>query len=188
MNSQVMNNQVRPSAGLVERAKAGDDGAFDELVKNHERDVFRLALKVLGNYELALDASQETFLRAWRALPRFRGDSSISTWLHRITVNTSLSIRKRALRNKACDIEESAHLLESDSESPEAAGERVELSERLRRALAQLTPLQRQIVVMKDVEGYSHKEVASVQNISVGASKVRLHRARAALRDLVSRE
>lgn len=183
-----MSNSPQLQDGLIERARAGDDHAFDELVKHHQRDVFRLALKVLGNYELALDASQETFLRAWRALPRFRGDSSISTWLHRITVNTSLSIRKRAQRNTAGDIDDSAYLLESESESPEAAGERLELADRLRRALGQLTPSQRQIVVMKDVEGYSHAEVARAQNISVGASKVRLHRARAALRDLVSRD
>ena len=77
---------------LLERARGGDEGAFSELVRNHQHEVFTLALRLLGNYELAADASQETFIRAWRALPRFRGDSALSTWLHRITVNTSWTL------------------------------------------------------------------------------------------------
>lgn len=171
---------------LVERAKEGDERAFSELMRLHQRDVFKLALKLLGNYELALDASQETFIRAWRALPRFRGDSAISTWLHRITVNTSFNVSKKAKRHRTLELNDEG--IEADGESPEEAGERVELTERLRNALGQLAPNLRVVVVMKDLQGYSHAEVAKALSISVSAAKVRLHRARRALREMLSRE
>ena len=108
---------------LIERAQNGDERAFDELVRAHQRDVFKLALKLLGNYELALDASQETFIRAWRALPRFRGDSTISTWLHRITVNTSFNLSKKAQRHRTFQLGDQDERLESSDETPEEAGE-----------------------------------------------------------------
>ena len=173
---------------LIERAQSGDEKAFNELVRLHQREVFRLALKLLGNYELARDASQETFLRAWRALPRFRGYAALSTWLHRITVNTSFNVRKRAQRHRATALEDVREPVDERAASPEAAGERIELNQRLRAALAQLTPSQRQVVVLKDIDGLSHAEVAQAEGISVAAAKVRLHRARRSLRDIVSRD
>jgi len=173
---------------LIERAQNGDERAFDELVRAHQRDVFKLALKLLGNYELALDASQETFIRAWRALPRFRGDSTISTWLHRITVNTSFNLSKKAQRHRTIQLGDQDERLECSGETPEEAGERIELSARLRSALSQLAPNLRDVVVMKDVQGYSHAEDAKMLSISVGAAKVRLHRARVALREMLGRD
>ncbi len=172
--------------GLIDRAKAGDEAAFGELVRTHQPEVFRLALKLLENYELALDASQETFLRAWRALPRFRGEAAISTWLHRITVNTSFSVRRRALRHAATPFDEAAHDFQSSDDLAEDTTDRLVLADRLRRALNQLPPVQRQLVMMKDVQGYSHAQLAAAQNITISASKVRLHRARRALRDLLA--
>ena len=173
---------------LLERARGGDEGAFSELVRNHQHEVFTLALRLLGNYELAAAASQETFIRAWRALPRFRGDSALSTWLHRITVNTSWTLGKRAQRHSTATLDEALHHDEDSSPGPESSAETAELGGRLRSAVSELPDPQRAVVVLKDVYGWSHAEVAKALDISVTAAKVRLHRARQKLKATLWRE
>ena len=171
---------------LVARARKGDRAAFAALVRAHQNEVYTLARRLVGDPHLASDIAQEALIRAWRALPGFRGDSQLSTWLHRITVNTAWTHRKRALRHRATSIEDLLDLAAPDGpESPETAGEILELRGRLRAALDRLPEAQRQVVVMKDVYGWSHAEIAEAMDISVTAAKVRLHRARARLaRDL----
>jgi len=171
---------------LVARAQKGDRAAFAALVRAHQNEVYTLARRLVGDPHLAADIAQEALIRAWRALPRFRGDSQLSTWLHRITVNTAWTHRKRAQRHRATPIEDVLDLAAPEGpESPETAGEILELRGRLRAALDRLPEAQRQVVVMKDVYGWSHAEIAEAMGISVTAAKVRLHRARARLaRDL----
>ena len=167
---------------LVARARKGDRAAFAALVRVHQNEVYTLARRLVGDPHLASDIAQEALIRAWRALPGFRGDSQLSTWLHRITVNTAWTHRKRALRHRATSIEDLLDLAAPDGpESPETAGEILELRGRLRAALDRLPEAQRQVVVMKDVYGWSHAEIAEAMDISVTAAKVRLHRARARL-------
>lgn len=167
---------------LVARARKGDRAAFAALVRAHQNEVYTLARRLVGDPHLASDIAQEALIRAWRALPGFRGDSQLSTWLHRITVNTAWTHRKRALRHRATSIEDLLDLAAPDGpESPETAGEILELRGRLRAALDRLPEAQRQVVVMKDVYGWSHAEIAEAMDISVTAAKVRLHRARARL-------
>ena len=168
---------------LLDRARDGDESAFSELVRIHQHEVFTLALRLLGNYELAADAAQETFIRAWRALPRFRGDSALSTWLHRITVNTSWTLGRRAQRHSTSDLDEAILVREEPHRSPESAAENAELRSRLRHAVGELPAPQRAVVVLKDIYGWSHAEVARALDISVTAAKVRLHRARRRLKD-----
>ena len=171
---------------LVVRAQSGDRAAFAALVRAHQDEVFTLARRLVGDPHMAADIAQETLVRAWRALPSFRGDSKLSTWLHRITVNTAWTHRDRARRNAALaleDVREQPSIPGPDD--PEVAGELLELRGRLRTALDRLPEGQRQVVVMKDVYGWSHQEIADSMGISVTAAKVRLHRARARLaRDL----
>ena len=135
---------------------------------------------------MASDVAQEAMIRAWRALPRFRGDAKLSTWLYRITVNTAWTHKKRAKRLQISPIDEYHDIAGPiDSTHPEVAGEIVELRQRLRDALDQLPDAQREVVVLKDIYGWSHAEIAEAMGISVTAAKVRLHRARARLaRDL----
>lgn len=173
---------------LLDRARNGDEGAFTELVRHHQHDVFTLAFRLLGNYELAADAAQETFIRAWRALPRFRGDAALSTWLHRITVNTSWTLGRRAQRHSAATLEEATLLNDEHAPSPESSAETRELGGRLRSAVAELPDPQRAVVVLKDIYGWSHAEVAKALDISVTAAKVRLHRARQKLKEKLWRE
>lgn len=167
---------------LIARAQGGDRAAFAALVRAHQNEVYTLARRLVGDPHLAADIAQETLIRAWRALPRFRGDAALSTWLHRITVNTAWTHKKRARRNSAVSIDEIADLAEiPGADAPEIAGELMELRDRLRIGLEALPRSQRQVVILKDVYGWSHAEIASSMDISVTAAKVRLHRARARL-------
>lgn len=171
---------------LIARAQGGDRAAFAALVRAHQDEVYTLARRLVGDPHLAADIAQETLVRAWRALPKFRGDSKLSTWLHRITVNTAWTHRDRARRNAAIPLDEVAERAALPGpDDPETAGELLELRGRLRSALNRLPEGQRQVVVMKDVYGWSHAEISEAMGITVTAAKVRLHRARARLaRDL----
>ena len=188
-----MSNQGRPSQverqrelELIGRAKRGDRAAFAVLVREHQDEVYTLARRLVGDPHLASDIAQEALIRAWRALPKFRGDSKFSTWIYRITVNTAWTHKKRARRLHGSSIEEHEDLpAPVDSRHPEVAGEILELRERLRQALDRLPDSQREVVVLKDIYAWSHAEIADSLGISVTAAKVRLHRARARLaRDL----
>lgn len=171
---------------LIARAREGDRAAFAALVRAHQDEVYTLARRLVGDPHLASDVAQEAFIRAWRALPSFRGDAKLSTWLYRITVNTAWTQKKRASRHRGSPLDEFTEVVDtSEAHVPERAGETMELRNRLRAALARLPDSQREIVVMKDIYGWTHGEIAEAAGISVAAAKVRLHRARARLaRDL----
>lgn len=176
----------RTESELVDRARRGDKGAFAALVRAHQDEVYTLARRMVGDPHLAADVAQESLIRAWRALPRFRGDSRLSTWLYRITVNTAHTHRKRARRHAGPSLDEFHELpAPEDASHPVFAGEILEIRDRLRTALDRLPPGQREVVVLKDIYGWSHAEIAETIGISETAAKVRLHRARAKLaRDL----
>lgn len=171
---------------LIARAQKGDRAAFAALVRAHENEVYTLARRLVGDPHLASDVAQETMIRAWRSLPKFRGDAALSTWLHRITVNTAWTHKRRAKRHATYSIDDYTEMPAlPGAEHPEIAGEIQELRGRLRHALDNLAASHRQVIVLKDVYGWSHAEIAEAMDISVTASKVRLHRARARLaRDL----
>lgn len=167
---------------LIARAQSGDKAAFGALVREHSDMVYTLSRRLVGDPHLAADVAQETMIRAWRALPKFRGDARLSTWLHRITVNTAWTHKKRAKRHQGTSLDDIGELAApGDAQNPEFAGEIAELRGSLRAALDSLPEAQRQIVVMKDVYGWSHAEIADSTGITVTAAKVRLHRARARL-------
>jgi RNA polymerase sigma-70 factor (ECF subfamily) len=168
---------------LVDAARDGNQRAFGELVRRHQNEVFTLALRLTADRELAADVAQEAFVRAWRALGKFRGDAQFSTWLHRITVNTGLTMRRRAGRHRADSIDDVIVEPEASGITPEMAGEATELRERLVQALRTLPTGNREVVVLKDVHGWSHGEIAEHLDISVTAAKVRLHRGRRVLRE-----
>jgi RNA polymerase sigma-70 factor (ECF subfamily) len=169
---------------LVARARRGDRDAFGELVWRHQDTVYTLAMRLVGP-NLAADVAQEALLRAWRAIPKFRGDASFSTWLHRITVNTAWTQRKRAARHVAYELEET---LVDTGQTPEHAGEVADLRGRLAAALDRLTPGQRAVVVLRDVSGWSHAEIARELGITQTTAKVRLHRARRRLQTLLEED
>lgn len=188
-----MGNQSDPSQverekerELVARAQKGDRAAFAALLRDHQDEVYTLARRLVGDSHLASDVAQEALIRAWRALPKFRGDSKLSTWLYRITANTAWTHKKRAGRYQGASIDDHTDVpAPIGADHPEVAGEILELRGRLREALDRLSDSQREVVVLKDVYGWSHAEIAESLDISETAAKVRLHRARARLaRDL----
>lgn len=167
---------------LVTLARNGDRGAFGELVRRHQHEVYTLALRLVRDRELAADVSQDAFVRAWRAMPGFRGDAKFSTWLHRITVNTAWTHRTKQNRVRLDPLDDLHIEPVSSSIDPVRAGESVAAAPHIEQALLALTESVRSVVVLKDVYDWSHGEIAEHLEISVTAAKVRLHRGRKELR------
>ena len=164
---------------LVRRAASADVSAFEALYRRHHRRVHGVIARLVGQAGArAEDLTQEAFVRAWQALPSFRFESAVSTWLHRLAVNTALmELRARRSRPLADDDEDA---LESLS-TPDTAGHAV-LGRDLERAVATLPPRARAVLVLHDVEGWKHEEIAEELGMAVGSSKAQLHRARGLLR------
>lgn len=173
-------------AELVAAAQAGDHEAFEELVRRTYSETFTLARRLVSNDEDARDVTQEVYLRAWRGIGSFRGDAQFSTWLYRITANCSNTHLKRRRRHRADPLE--AHQepaeLRHDGQ-PGAAVEAAELLDLVSAAIAELPEKLRQVVVLRDVYGLGHEAIAEELGISVTAAKVRLHRARRKLHDVI---
>ena len=171
---------------LVKKSQLGDKSAFEELVKRHQELVFSLSFKLTGNRELANDGAQEAFIRAWKAIGKFRGDSTFGTWIYRITVNTAWTLRKKAKKHYSLNIEDTQEpVVFDEKKDPELVAINSDLSLVLRKALNQIPLEQRIIVELKNIEGRSHKEIADYLDISVTAAKVRLHRAHQKLRNIL---
>jgi RNA polymerase sigma-70 factor (ECF subfamily) len=174
--------EISQPQDLVEMAKLGDRDAFGELVAQHQHEVFTLAVRLMRDRDLAADVSQDAFIRAWRAMPKFRGDAKFSTWMHRITVNTAWTHRSRHTRVRIDPLESMAAEPEASTLDPVRAGEAASASPKIEEALMRLSPSIRAVVVLKDVYGWSHSEISDHLEISVTAAKVRLHRGRKELR------
>ena len=171
---------------LVRKSQLGDRSAFEQLVLRHQELVFSLAYKLTGNREMANDVAQEAFIRAWKAIEKFRGDSTFSTWIYRITVNTAWTLRKKAKKHNTLNIDDTYEpIVIDEKKDPEMVAINSDLSSELSKALNNLPVEQRIIVELKNIEGRSHKEIADYLDISVTAAKVRLHRAHQKLRQIL---
>ena len=170
---------------LVESAQTGDRAAFSELVRRHQDEVFTLAVRLVGDRDTAADVSQEALIRAWRALPKFRGDAKFSTWLHRIVVNTAWSVRRSQRRHIAASLGEVKEEPVVGGLQPADLATIAADRHRLVAALHALSPPVRAVVVLKDVYDWPHAEIAQHLGISTTAAKVRLHRGRKRLHDLL---
>ena len=174
------------NAELVRKSQFGDKAAFEQLVIRHQELVFSLAYKLTGNREMANDVAQEAFIRAWKAIEKFRGDSTFSTWIYRITVNTAWTLRKKAKKHNTLNIDDTYEpIVIDEKKDPELVAINSELSSVLINALDKIPIEQRIIVELKNIEGRSHKEIADYLDISVTAAKVRLHRAHQKLRQIL---
>jgi len=178
---------------LVRRCLEGELSSFDELMRRYEHKVYALCYHMLGNPEDAADLAQEAFLKAYRALPAFRGEALFSTWLFRIVTNTCLDGRRRSksrppaisLSHAPGDDGDARQVELPDSTSdPENCYLQLELQAEISLLLGRLPPAQRLVLVMRDLEEYAYEEIAAALNISLGTVKSRLNRARLRLRDL----
>lgn len=171
-------------AFLVDAARRGDRPAFDALVRATYVDTYTLAHRLTGDDDDARDVVQETYLRAYRGIARFRGDAKFSTWLYRITANcasTHLDRRRRHRHEELTDDLAAADPVAAHD--PVRRAEQAMVRDRLQVALRELPPRLRAVVVLRDVYDLPHEAIATELGISESAAKVRLHRARRKLRD-----
>jgi len=173
---------------LVASARQGDVNAFNRLVLAYQELAYNVAYRILGNEDKAADATQDAFLRGYRALEQFRG-GSFKVWILRIVTNCcydQLRVSQRRPTASLDDIledDEHSRLFEDDAERPEEHVERLELDEAIQQGLDGLPEDQRAVLVMSDIEGLSYEEIAQVAAVPLGTIKSRLSRARAKLRD-----
>ena len=167
---------------LIRRACLGDGQAVRALYERYSPRVYAVVRRIAGDDELAKDYAQEAWIRAIRALPTFRGDARFSTWLHRIAVNAALqALRKAETREKR----------EAPAPLPEqVAGDTISrdalLERRLDVALGRLPDGMKRVLILHDVEGYTHEEIGEVLGVAAGTSKSQLFKARAKMRELLS--
>ena len=176
-------------SALVQAAQKGDRQAFDEIVRRTYVDTYTLAVRLTASEEDARDVVQEAYLRAWKGIRKFRGDAQFSTWLYRITANAASTATTRRRRHQTVHLDDVADPVETEvAVHPELATENTELLARLAAALETLPNRLRTVVLLKDVYGLSHEAIAEDLDISVTAAKVRLHRGRKRMRDLLHEE
>ncbi|MGB3632937.1 MAG: RNA polymerase sigma factor [Rubrobacteraceae bacterium] len=175
---------------LIQRASRGEARAFSQLVQEHSALVYRVALRMLGPKE-AQDASQEVWIRVWRSIKEFRGDSAFSTWLYKITVNTCLNAREKELRREMRELREELPFLPEPSggeHDPEATTLGRERKEELATNLQQLRAEHRAALVLRHMEGLGYTEISDILEVPEGTAKGWVSRGRAALLVLLSEE
>jgi RNA polymerase sigma-70 factor (ECF subfamily) len=187
--------EIHPDVALVERAKAGDDAAFEQLISQYDRQIFRIARHITQNKEDAEDIVQDSFLKAYQKLDQFQGNSKFYTWLVRIAVNESLMRLRKRRNSKTVSMDEDVQTEDGAmprdfadwSPNPEQQYRQGELGDILRKTIAGLSPGFRSVFTLRDVENLSTEETAEALGLSVPAVKSRLLRARLQLRDRLSR-
>jgi len=177
-----MHSAVPEDHDLVARARDGDPAAFDELVRQQAPQLYRLLVRMIGDAGAAEDVAQESFLRAWRALPSFRGDARFSTWLHRIAVNEANRFLARQSRRELLPFDDVMLEVPDLGAQTHEIAEAGELRAKLEELLAELPAHYRAPVVLRDVEGFSNEEAAELLELDLRNFKSRLHRGRMAIR------
>jgi RNA polymerase sigma-70 factor (ECF subfamily) len=182
-----MSNQASDKK-LVERVQKGDKGAFDLLVLKYQHKIVNLIMRYVRDPELAQDIAQEAFIKAYRALPRFRGDSAFYTWMYRIAVNTAknhLAAQRRRPMDVELDLQDpeqyDLHAKLKETDTPEGVALGNELKETVERAIAALPEDLRTAIVLRELEGMSYEEIAQTMECPVGTVRSRIFRARDAI-------
>ncbi len=173
---------------LVKRVQKGDKGAFDLLVLKYQHKIVNLVMRYVRDPELALDITQEAFIKAYRALPRFRGDSAFYTWMYRIAVNTAknhLAAQRRRPMDVELDMQDpeqyDLHAKLKETDTPEGVTLSNELKETVERAIASLPEDLRTAIILRELEGMSYEEIAQTMECPVGTVRSRIFRARDAI-------
>jgi RNA polymerase sigma-70 factor (ECF subfamily) len=180
---------------LVRRCQAGDTEAFDELVTRYRTRVFSMIYNMVHSEQDAWDLAQDSFLKAWKSIKRFRGRSSFYTWIYRIVMNVTIDwLRKKHVKGAGAEFDDAIQLKEVDPASktvpraealPYETMERDEIRTRIDKAIAQLSPEQRAVILMKEIEGMQYHEIAETLGCSIGTVMSRLFYARKKLQTLL---
>ena len=173
---------------LVRAAAGGDTEAFERLVRTYENKIYHLALRMCGSADEAADVAQEAFLAAWRGLPSFRGEAGFATWLYRLTSNAAIDYLRRQKKQRgdmSLDDEELGLDAVDSAPGPQETAEGSELRAAVAEGLNQLSEGHRQVLVLREVQGLSYEEIASVLEVDMGTVKSRISRARSSLRKIL---
>jgi RNA polymerase sigma-70 factor (ECF subfamily) len=180
---------------LVRRCQAGDTEAFDELVTRYRTRIFSMIYNMVHSEQDAWDLAQDSFLKAWKSIKRFRGRSSFYTWIYRIVMNVTIDwLRKKHVKGGDTEFDDATQLREIDPASktvpkmealPYEMMERDEIRTRIDKAIAQLSPEQRAVILMKEIEGMQYHEIAEALGCSIGTVMSRLFYARKKLQTLL---
>src|SRR6516162_980848 len=180
---------------LVRRCQAGDTEAFDELVTRNRTRVFSMIYNMVHSEQDAWDLAQDSFLKAWKSIERFRGQSSFYTWIYRIVMNVTIDwLRKKHVKGAGAEFDDATLLKEVDPASktvpkaealPYETMERGEIRARIDQAIAQLSPEQRAVILMKEIEGMQYHEIAEALGCSIGTVMSRVFYARKKLQNLL---
>jgi len=180
---------------LVRRCQAGDTEAFDELVSRYRTRVFSMIYNMVHNEQDTWDLAQDSFVKAWKSIKRFRGRSSFYTWIYRIVMNVTIDwLRKKQVKGGGVEFDDLTQLREVDPASktvpkkealPYETMERDEIRARIDKAIAQLSPEQRAVILMKEIEDMQYHEIAETLGCSIGTVMSRLFYARKKLQNLL---
>lgn len=186
-----MMNKITEDLQIIDRFKKGDPSAFAEIVAEHQDKIYNLCRHMLGNAADAEDAAQNVFLKAYQALPKFKPEASLYTWLYRIATNTCIDYRKKpvfeSLFGNSGEGERLVHDRVSDAPSPEQIYQSKQIGRALQESLGKLSPKFRAIILLKEIEELSYEEIADTLDISIGTVKSRIARAREELQKLMKK-
>ncbi len=179
---------------LIESCKKGDREAFGELISKYERIVYGTVRLKIGKENDALDVSQEVFIKIWRHIAKYRGDCRFSTWVYKIAVNACLDFVRRSKNSVSEPMptrvdddgdEVTVEIADENTPSPESQAENSEKIAAVRKAIERLNPEQREIILLRDIEGYSYDEISEMLHLEIGTVKSRISRARNNLREIL---
>lgn len=191
---EVLNLMGLNEKELIEASQKGDIESFEKLISNYQKKVFNIAFRMMQNYDDAYDVSQEVFIRVFKAIKKFRGQSSFSTWLYRVTTNACLDeLRRKKNSKNVISLDQEIQLedgevffqIEDNRLTPELAAEENELVNVVREAITKLPDDYREVIILRDIQGFSYKEIAHIKECPQGTIKSRINRARKALKDIL---
>lgn len=181
---------------LIEKAKSGDVEAFEKLIEGCQKKVFNIAFRMIGNYDDASELAQEVFLKAYKSIKNFKGDSLFNTWIYKVTTNVCLDeIRKR--KNKKVisldeDIEydgsEIKRQIKDETPGPELTAESNELKKAVNESINVLPEDYKTVIILRDIQGFSYEEISNIINCPEGTVKSRINRARQALKKILQQK
>ena len=179
---------------LIVKSQNGDITAFEKLIESYQKKVFNIALGIIGNYDDASELAQEVFIKIYKSINSFKGDSSFSTWIYRITTNVCLDEIRKRKKAYTVSLDEDIELKEGNVNrqiaderyTPHENFERKEINKVLRDSIAKLPEDQKIAVVLRDIQGFSYDEIAKYTNCSLGTVKSRINRARQNLRSIIN--
>ncbi len=181
---------------LVDRARMGDVEAFEQLIESCQKKVFNIAYKMIGNYDDANELAQEVFLKAFRSIKKFKGDSLFSTWIYKVTANVCLDEIRRRKKRIVLSLDEDIELNDGEvkrqipdsSPTPDLEAETNEIKDAVNKSIQELPDDYKSVIILRDIQGFSYDEISTIVNCPEGTVKSRINRARQALKKILSRK